>query len=95
MSNPNRRYYKGWHHFYLGIIILLVGFYLLFHTQPWVAIVVALLGLYIACDDFYQHWRQNHQIDYHSPLHVLYSRMKKPAFIVKLNEFIDKILGKH
>ena len=94
MYRPNHKFYKGWHHYYLGLIIMVVGFYLLFHVQAWVAILLAILGLYIACDDFYQHWRQNHQVGYHSPLHMLYVRIKKPLWLIWVNDKIDSILGK-
>jgi len=92
--NQNIKFYKGWHHFYIGLVLLLVGFYCLFRTVEWVAISISLLGLYIALDDFYQHWRQNYEIDYRSPLHRLYVSMNKPDWLIWLNGLLDRVFGK-
>ncbi len=92
--NQNNKFYKGWHHFYLGLLLELVSFYLLFHVVVWVGCVVFLIGLIMILDDFYQHWRQESDINYHSPLHRLYANFKKPTWMAKLNVFIDRIFGR-
>jgi len=93
MDNKNKKYYIGWHHFYMGLAIVVIGFYCLFHTYDWIAVIVTLLGLYIMSDDFYQHWRQNYDIGYHSPLHNFYAGIKKPGWLIWLNRQFDRMFG--
>ena len=91
MTNPNHKYCHGWHHLYLGVIIILVGFRLLFTLPVAFSLVTVAIGLYVMADDYYQHFRQNSEIDYHSPLHRLYAGIKKPLWIVWINNRLDDI----
>jgi len=63
---------SGWHHFYLGIALALLGFALLWASRNWLAVVgiaLCLLGLIIMTDDVFQHAMQRfYSPGYASPL---------------------------
>jgi hypothetical protein len=79
---------KGWHHFWIGIIgivigliLLTIGFCLTVYTQAaiWICwtllisgAIEVILGLVICVDDLYQHIRQRKEPAYRSPLHRFY-----------------------
>ena len=94
MKRLNYKYFKGFHHFYLGIIVLMLGFIAVFTASSFLSIMLYLLGIYILSDDYYQHMRQRWDKDYHSPLHRFYVRCFKNKFILACNRFLDKIFGK-
>lgn len=60
---------KQWHHGYLGLIIIALGWYL--HSE-----LVRTVGRLILYDDVFQHLIQWLWIDnYHSPLRVFYEKL--------------------
>ena len=86
----------GFHHFYIGMFLILVSFIL--RIKRWgqrvVVIVLFLLGYIISVDDFYQHIRQQIEPEYHSPLHRLYGEVySRSKLIRKLNKAADKVFG--
>ena len=94
MNNIKNKF-PGIHHFYLGIVILLLGFYGLFYWNPNILLIVIIIGLIIIADDIYQHYRQLYDINYHSPLHKLYvNTFGKLKIIRIINQFFDKIFGR-
>ena len=69
------------HHFYFGIVAMILAWVLLWttSTSAWVLAVLMAFGVWMVVDDMYQHWRQKQQIKYsllgekyHSPVHRLY-----------------------
>ena len=69
--------YSAWggHHFYWGIIVLVIGFAVLFPLPrsqwAWCLIPFAI-GLHWIIDDIYQHIRQKWEPEYVSPVHRWY-----------------------
>jgi len=87
--------FRGFHHYYLGLLLLLIGFFLLWLLSTWIALIISLVGGYICGDDFYQHARQRSDIVYRSPLHRLYGYLyMKFSFIRRLNKLIDRVFGR-
>lgn len=86
----------GFHHFYIGLALILIGFLLLiFKRKRNLALVFVILGLYICGDDFYQHVMQLTDPAYRSPLNKLYrSTLGQIGFVAWLNVLIDKIFGR-
>lgn len=85
---------KGFHHFYLGLVLSLAAFWGMLRSGSALFPVIFFVSLLIMIDDFIQHWIQKTTKDYLSPLHLLYAEtLYKIKFIRKLNEFIDKIFG--
>jgi hypothetical protein len=90
---------KGFHHFYLGITLLLIGFLLIWKSII-LSVLITILGIVITTDDLYQHYRIRIQPDYTSPLHNLYILFLKSipnsisVFIIKINNWFDTILNK-
>jgi len=66
--------YSPWrpHHFYWGLILCIVGFWLLF-PLPKLGLLVWLpleiVGALLIVDDLYQHFRQKSEPEYLSPIH--------------------------
>jgi 4-hydroxybenzoate polyprenyltransferase len=88
-------WFKGYHHFYTGIILAIAGFVLMGNGWYWTGLFVIAVGIIVILDDVWQHFRQKNNPEYHSPLHRLYVYIwKKSAFIRWLNRIADKILGK-
>jgi len=86
--------FKGWHHFYLGLILCAIGFPLIWMT-PVLAGCLILMGLICIIDDAYQHIRQQWEPEYLSPLHQFYSKYLWPMkWVQKLNKLADKLMGK-
>jgi len=82
------------HHFYWGIILLVIGFILIFYA-PVFGIILSILGLILVIDDEYQHYRQRRQPEYRSPIHRLYgSTLYKLKFIQRLNAWADDLFRK-
>ncbi len=90
------KWFKGFHHFYLGIFLLIAGFVLMgLYGWYWTGGFIALCGVGAVVDDLMQHFKQRKNPEYHSPLHRLYGKIySKFAFIRWLNKIADKILGK-
>lgn len=86
---------KGWHHAYLGMLLFGFGFIMLISLKlPWIGVFLASVGLILMIDDLVQHMIQIKHPEYRSLLNRLYVSIKWPAWIVKLNVWIDKLFGK-
>lgn len=84
------------HHFYWGIIILLIFFILIFvEILPiWIIYSGFGIGIILITDDAYQHIRQRKDKSYHSPIHILYGKyLWKIPWVQKLNKWVDKLFG--
>ena len=85
---------RGFHHFYLGIPILIIGFILIWKGTLVLYVVTLVIGSYVIYDDLYQHLRQKVNPDYASPLHKLYGVIcRYVPFIRKLGDFMDRVFG--
>ena len=63
------------HHFYTGLVIATIGFISLFPLPTWATVfswALIGLGLWIALDDVWQHYRQKSDPEYHSLWHNWY-----------------------
>lgn len=97
---------KGFHHAYLGLIILLISFVMVEFTNAsdaWCSVVL-VLGSWVFADDYYQHYKGRTVPTYRSPMHRAYTAFIAwcfvskhftwlGKFIVKLNRFVDKLFG--
>ncbi len=78
---------KELHHFYWGIVAMILAWVLLWttSTSAWVLAVLMAFGVWMVVDDMYQHWYQRQRVprkerpfylipntDYRSPVHLLY-----------------------
>ncbi len=89
------RWFAGFHHFYLGIALAVVGFTLMGAGWYWVGLFTILTGLLVIVDGAWQHFKQRSDPEYRSPLHKLYGVIySKFAFIRWLNKIADKALGR-
>lgn len=99
-------YKKGFHHAYLGIGLMIIGFvFILFIDSPeWISDLMVLFGMYLYVDDYYQHRRNRQEPLYRSPWHRLYMLVLSELLIsknfhwlgdmiVKLNIWADKLFG--
>jgi len=86
--------FKGFHHFYLGVMLIILAF-LLVWINWFLAIILFFVGIVLIVDDFYQHVRQQVDPDYQSPLHRWYVKYlwEKYAWIRRLNEWIDELFS--
>lgn len=87
----------GIHHFYIGVIMIVVAFFgVTFEWMNiWLAAALLVAGLIIIVDDFYQHWRQRRYNDpyYRSPLNRLYvATLWRVPPIRWANTILDRIL---
>ena len=65
--------FLGVHHGYLGLLLMLIGFILVFTKLPiWVSLIFIVLGLPIFGSDYYQHYRQKTEPDYQDRIHKIY-----------------------
>lgn len=86
--------WPGIHHAYIGILLMLAGFYGIFHWSLWIDILLISLGFWVFADDVYQHIRQRSDIAYQSPLHRWYGEtIRKNKFIVWLEKLADRIFS--
>jgi len=86
--------FKGWHHYYMGLILCLLGFPLIWYIPIFAGLLI-LLGLICIIDDAYQHIRQQWQPEYLSPLHTFYGKyLWKLEWVQRLNKWFDNLLGK-
>jgi len=85
---------KGFHHLYAGILVLLVGFLLLW-SHKIIAVILMAAGMLVMLDDIHQHIIQVFlEPEYRSPLHRLYGKYLWNIPAVKwLNRFVDRLLG--
>lgn len=63
----------------------------------WPIITFVVLGILTYVDDYYQHFRQWEEPEYHSPLHVfVYQTLKinKIQWIKDFTNWVDKLFGK-
>lgn len=87
---------QGVHHFYLGLLLALIGFLMLWAPKPWVTvagIVIGLLGIWIMLDDLWQHAMQRFvQPGYASPLKTLFFKCSRQfPLIGHMTEFVDAL----
>ncbi len=87
---------KGFHHGYLGLLILYIGFVMIWFADHWFCpVLTGTAGLFIFIDDFYQHIKGRSHPDYKSPLHRLYGLVYcRVKWLRRLNAFVDSIFGK-
>lgn len=85
---------KEWHHGYLGMAMILIGFLLVLGGKFIVAaLIIIILGLLIFLDDLWQEIEKLNNPDFRSPLHVfIYSLRWK--WINNLSAWFDKLFGK-
>lgn len=91
---------QGVHHFYLGLLLALIGFFMLWAPKPWVAIAgiaIVLLGVWIALDDLWQHAMERFvQPDYDSPLKTLFLKYSRQfPLLGRVTNFIDAAFRGH
>ena len=86
---------KGFHHFYLSIMIDLIAFRLIWTKVPvWIVVFIFGVSLWIKVDDIYQHIRQREDPDYRSFFHRWYGHIYRACNVVRfLNRVFDKIFG--
>ena len=86
---------KGFHHFYIGMDLIWLAFYLLVFEQiEIISDVMLSIGIVLCADDWYQHWRQLKQPEYRSPLHKLYGYFyARFGFLRWLNKIADRIFS--
>ena len=97
MQNKAKNQIKGIHHFYIGLIIWVIGFFLIFKDVPsWIVITCCLVGAGLMVDDTFQHMLQRINPEYRSPIHKLYGFLiySKSKLIRNLNIWFDGLLGK-
>jgi len=87
----------GVHHFYYGMVMILVAFVLamLRKRKKILTIILFVLGFIIAGDDGYQHIR--HEVDpaYRSPVHKFYNIFyERSSALRKFNHWLDGVFGK-
>ena len=87
--------FKGIHHLYMGLIIILLGFILIWKVL-WIAILLLIIGIILMIDDSIQHIVQRWKPEYLSPLHKMYGKIyRKYKWVQKLNQFFDKLFGRN
>lgn len=86
---------RGVHHFYLGVLFLLVAFVLLvFVGHKTEGDLFFMIGLVIVIDDYYQHRRQLVEPSYRSPLNRLFvATLWRIGFVRRLTGIVDRIFG--
>ena len=85
---------KGFHHFYIGMILILLWFLILIYRESNFTLML-IAGITIAIDDAVQHYKQLKDPKYRSFLHKIYGKtLYKFRFIRKLNAFFDKVFGR-
>ena len=93
--DPFKGELKKKHHFYVGILALLLVFVLIWKTATalWVLVALTLFGLWMVIDDLYQHWIQTRKDPtYRSPVNRLYRKLFGKLH-VKIAEWIEDKLG--
>ncbi len=92
--------FKGVHHFFVGVLLFVVGFIILVtgkktERRKRIAVFIMGVGLAICFDDAYQHYRQYTDPSYRSLLHVLYAEtLWKLEVVQKINRFFDSLFGR-
>ena len=82
------------HHFYWGLILLVIGFVLLF-ALPVVGLVISIIGLILIVDDIIQHFIQQKRPEYRSIIHRLYgATLYRLEWVQKLNTWADNLFKK-
>jgi len=83
------------HHFYWGLLLILIAFILIFvECIPLLIIYIGFgLGVILMVDDAIQHIKQRKDRTYHSPIHQFYGKYLWPIpWIQKLNKWVDNLL---
>jgi heme/copper-type cytochrome/quinol oxidase subunit 2 len=85
---------KEWHHAYLGMAMILIGFLLVLGSKFIVAaLIIIILGFLIFLDDLWQEIEKLRNPEYRSPLHIfIYGLHWK--WINDLSAWFDRLLGK-
>jgi hypothetical protein len=52
-----------WHHFWGGLLVSIVGFWVLFNWSFWAALPILMIGLWVMIDDIVQHSVQWFEIE--------------------------------
>ena len=91
---------QGVHHFYVGLLMALIGFFMLWAPKPWMAvggIAIVLLGVWVMLDDVWQHAMQRFvQPGYDSPLKTLFFKCSRQfPLIGRVTEFMNTVFGGH
>lgn len=94
----------GIHHAYLGMVLMLTGFYLIFYPNiHWsLSLGLILIGAWLFIDDYYQHWKQRSNRFYRSPIHRFYNWIMRIMLlsdnfywlghlILRINSFFDNL----
>ena len=87
---------SGVHHFYLGIVLVLLGFCLLWAPRDWMAaagIVICAVGIIIMADDIFQHAMQRFYKDgYASPLKKVFQACNQTCPLIgRIAVFFDDL----
>ena len=87
---------SGWHHFYVGIVLAMLGFVLLWAPRHWLAVVgiaICLLGLIIMIDDAFQHAMERfYMAGYDSPLKKVFLACDQICPLIgKVTSFVDDL----
>ncbi len=89
------KWYKGWHHLYLGILLLIIGFSIMGFGWYRIGFATMIAGIICILDDTMQHFKQRNDSEYHSPLHRIYGFIyARVGFIRWLNKQADKLFGR-
>ncbi len=71
------------HHFFIGYVIALLGFYLLFKDVPILPQFFLALGLWAIIDDIVQHFIQRREIKKEGHYHTVSFWYWFPAWLIK------------
>jgi hypothetical protein len=91
--------FNGFHHAYLGLVLLLIGFIAIISgvktkRRKRIATIILLLGFIIFFDDVWQHYKQFTDPSFRSPLHRLYGATLYHITLIRdLNAWMDKIFS--
>ncbi len=85
--------FPGVHHFYLGMALALVAFFLIWLNTPF-ACLLFFLSLWLMGDDFYQHVRIRTEPNYRSPLHRWFHVIYRLRLVRAITRFFDRLLGR-
>jgi hypothetical protein len=92
--------FVGFHHFYLGIFMVVIGFIIMItgkktRKRLLIASFIILIGSIIASDDLLQHIIQYFNPAYRSPLHRLFgATLWKWVWVQKLCHWADHLFGR-
>lgn len=91
--SKNKSDFPGVHHFYLGMALALLAFFLIWIQTPF-ACLLFFIGLWLMGDDFYQHVRIRYDPNYRSPLHRWFRFIYRFQWVKNITRFFDHLFGK-